>query len=289
MITDESSIPSKSDAFLKGIDVFYLQFNDVNFYIEDEDQENFYFEIFRKLFADIKFSKIFPLRGKYNVIYNAELNQNDKNKVYIVDKDFDDLLSQKKTFKNLFYLDQYSIENYLILEHSFIEYIIEEKPKSKRSEILKNLNYAKSLDQALELFADITLLHLLVQTYCLKVKNASDPPEKYIKFGDKITLNQEQLENYKKEIQTALSITNNSLLVDTEVKKIQSKFKLFDTYEILIHIPGKYLIKYFKWMIEKEFCIPSRNIDSFNFRLARSNNFENLTFLKDAISFYLEH
>ena len=47
MVTLADSMPTKSDAFLKGIDIFYLQFNDVDFYIEDEEQENFYFEIFK--------------------------------------------------------------------------------------------------------------------------------------------------------------------------------------------------------------------------------------------------
>lgn len=68
MITIEQSIPTKSDAFLKGIDIFYTQFNDVNFYIEDEDQENFYHSILKKLFPEIRLDKIFPLRGKDNVL-----------------------------------------------------------------------------------------------------------------------------------------------------------------------------------------------------------------------------
>jgi hypothetical protein len=64
--------PELTPAFLAGQDIFYTQFNDVDFYVEDINQENFYFEILKKIFSDIKFGKIFPLGGKQNVISDAK-------------------------------------------------------------------------------------------------------------------------------------------------------------------------------------------------------------------------
>jgi len=139
MVSIEESIPQKSEAFLNGQDIFYIQFNEINFYIEDENQENLYFVIFSKLFSNVNFKKIFPLRGKSNVLRKADYNKDIKTKIFIVDKDFDDLLGKKILQSNLFYLEQYSIENYLINYNSLKEYVIEEQPKIKSREIQKRL------------------------------------------------------------------------------------------------------------------------------------------------------
>ena len=42
MISIEESIPTKSDSYRIGEDVFFYQFNDVSFYVEDAEQENFH-------------------------------------------------------------------------------------------------------------------------------------------------------------------------------------------------------------------------------------------------------
>ena len=117
MITLEESIPAKNQNYRLAEDIFYFQFNDVSFYIEDEDQENFFFCVLKNLFSDIKIEKIFPLNGKDNVIRESTNNLGNKKKVYIVDKDFDDILCRIKTNDNLFYLERYSIENHLIESH----------------------------------------------------------------------------------------------------------------------------------------------------------------------------
>src|SRR4051812_24509150 len=111
MISATDSLPIKTEAFLRGMDVLYFGFNDIEFYVEDEDQENLYLAIFKRLFPGVKLEKIFPLGGKKNVRDEARLHVGNKKKVFVVDKDFDDLLGRKLSLPNLFYLDRYSIEN----------------------------------------------------------------------------------------------------------------------------------------------------------------------------------
>ena len=131
----EVGLPTKSSSFLAGQDVLYGQFNDINFYVEDQDQESFYETTLKKLFPDIRIEKIFPLGSKDLVVNAAKLTTTDKKKVYIVDKDFDDILNTKEAIPNLFYLKQYSIENYLTEETAIQKLIIEEKPKLKAPDI----------------------------------------------------------------------------------------------------------------------------------------------------------
>lgn len=288
MVSLEESIPTKSDAFLKGIDIFYTQFNDVNFYIEDEDQENFYYEIFRKLFPKVKLNKIFPLRGKDNVIEKAGKNIGDKKKIFLVDKDFDDLLGKIKKQPNLFYLEKYSIENYLLNETSFKEYIVEEKPRTKARTISNNFKFKDCVENASTLFYDLTLLHLLVQSKGLNIKNTSTAPERYLQFGSTVSIKAAELNDYKNEIQAELVKIDKRLKVDSQIKKLKTKFKFLCGLDLFAHIPGKYLIKYFKCKVEHIFSLASRHIDSFIFRLAKTSNFDNLKFLKVSVNAYIK-
>ena len=113
MLTPEESFPSFSVGYRDAQSVFYEQFNDVDFFVEDEEQENFYYSILNKLFPGVQIEKITPLRGKPHVIQHAKNNHAKRKSVYIVDKDFDDLLGKIYKQPNLFYLDKYSIENNL--------------------------------------------------------------------------------------------------------------------------------------------------------------------------------
>lgn len=69
-------LPTLTESFLKGQDILYKQFNNIEFYIEDTEQENLYFQILKKMFPDIKFEKIFPLNGKKNVKDDCLINVN---------------------------------------------------------------------------------------------------------------------------------------------------------------------------------------------------------------------
>src|SRR4051812_46633890 len=109
-ITQEDSIPHKTDSYRLAESLFYRQFNDLDFYVEDSSQENLYWQLLRKLFGDIKITKIYPLGGKKNVIEFAKTHSSDLRSVCIVDKDFDALLGAMNNIGCLFYLKRYSIE-----------------------------------------------------------------------------------------------------------------------------------------------------------------------------------
>jgi hypothetical protein len=286
MVTAEESIPAKSDAFLNGIDIFYTQFNEVNFYIEDEEQENFYFEIFRKIFPQIRIEKIFPLRGKDNVVKESVRCIGDKDKIFIVDKDFDDLLGKLRVQPNLFYLRKYSIENYLLDESTILEYVVEERPRLKLEDIRNSFDFSNCIQSAGSLFYELTLLHFLVQLKGLNLKNTSSPPEKYFQFNSSISIRSVELARYKDEIQTELKKLDARLKVDTQVAKIKSKYRVKSVNDLIVHIPGKYLVKYVKCVIEHLFGLACRNIDSFNYRMARNNKFHHLEYLVAEVNTY---
>lgn len=287
MISIEESIPSKNNNYRLAEDIFYFQFNDVFFYIEDEEQENFFFNILKKIFPDINIDKIFPLNGKENVIKEALNNIDSKNKVYIVDKDFDDILNKKTIHPNLFYLDRYSIENFLIEENAIIEYIISEKPKLKRAFINQSFDLNNFLTDVKDCLQDLVLLFLVIQDKCPQLQNVNHGHQKFLSFSNGTFIKREDVINdYIDQIQQELNIKDKRIKVSAQTKKMRKK--CFFNNDILVDTPGKYLIKMIKQIIESKFSLASRNIESFSYRLATYCSFDSLYNFQSEINDYLK-
>jgi hypothetical protein len=287
MISTKESIPTKNEAFLLGLDVFYTQFNDVSIYVEDLEKENLYFEIFRKLLPGMRIEKIFPLGGKQKVIDQSSENIGDKTKVFVVDKDFDDLLGLQVNRDNLFYLERYSIENFLVTENSLVEYVVEEKPALKRRQIQKELKYNSILNLACRLLFRLTLCHILLQSIGSGIPNVKRSLPRYVNLCVKPTVKLAELKKYESEIDIELKIVNPRYAFRAQLQKLRRRHHLSYPKAVLIHIPGKYLIQFFKAYVEAKFDVSGRNLDSISMRLSKNTDCSNLENLKTSIEAYL--
>lgn len=289
MITIEESIPTRNTNYRLAEDIFYLQFNEISFFIEDEDQENFFFCILKNLFPDIQIDKIFPLNGKDNVINESNKNIGNKKKVFIVDKDFDDILNKINSNDNLFYLDRYSIENHLIEKDAIVEYIIGEKPKLKRADINNLFDLELNIQNINNKLSELIHLHLVVQKKCSRIKNISLNHERFFDFnnGD-FCLKPVQLNRYKLDIQNELSNIDGRLKLTSQFKKVKKIVNINNNQLSIKHVPGKYLIKMIKQVIESLFGLVSRNVESFCYRLSANCLFTSLNGLKLSIEQYIE-
>lgn len=289
MITLEESIPTKNETYKVGLDIFYTQFNDVSFYIEDEEQENFFYSILVKIFPDISIQKIFPLGGKENVINECKRNIGDIKKVYIVDKDFDDFFDRKEDITNLFYLDRYSIENYLIEKESIINYIVSERPKLKKAEVEANLKLQDIIRTIRQSLNNIIYHYLVVQFRCPRLKNISIGYERFLRYSDNgFSVITNQIQQYENEIHQELQSIDRRLTVNGQIKKIREKYRFLNNDDAITHMPGKYLIKMIKQLIESLFGLVSRNMDSFCYRIADKCSFNSLQFLHADIRSYID-
>lgn len=289
MLTIDESIPQKSDAYRVAEDIFYSQFNDISFFVEDIEQENFYFITLRKLFPNLKLEKIFPLNGKDNVLAQSAKNLHDKTKVFIVDLDFDEILNKKHNNANLFYLQKYSIENYLIEENSIVDYIISERPKLRKHQINADFNIEESISNIGNALRDIIYLHIVVQSKCPTLKNISLNHERFFIFNSgNFNLRKDQLEIYINNIERELEEVDKRVRLASQLKKAMRLIKL-DTHEdFLKYIPGKYLIRMLKQVIESSFSIASRNADSFCYRLSEKCEFNTLNHLKIEVEDFIK-
>ena len=272
--------PTKQDSFYNGQDILYGQFNDVNFYIEDEGQENLYFEILKKLFYGIKITKIFPLNSKINVIKEASKNRNKKTNIYIVDKDFDDILDNVKRIPNLFYLNQYSIENYLLEELAIQNIIIEEKPKLKIEQIKTEFNLDNFKKEIIKLFQELICSYIIIQKYSLDIKNIKNNPEKFCVFNPNSYIKNIEYSKFQEEITTKLKIKDGRLSYTVQITKYS---KIIND---IIHIPGKYILKFLKSRISYTFKIQI-NWQSFVFRLSKNCKLDSLNYFKKTVKEYI--
>lgn len=281
------SLPQMSQTYLLGQDILYKQFNEISFYVEDENQENLYFVILKKLFPDIKFEKIFPLGGKSPVLHEARNNIGDRKKVFIVDKDFDDILRQKISLDNVFYLEQYSIENYLIDKHAIDSFMIEQRPSRIKLHDIPSDFFDNFLNDCFDKLHKLSMTFYIVQKYGLPIDNVSCGIHMFCSLTRGEIAFKQQFRNYARQVSLMLSKkgVNYQGAKKLALKYYKKSKRLF--YNIR-HIPGKFLIEVLRRKVEAFCGTPSIVTDSFIFRLAKNNSMNRLRFLQVAINEYVE-
>lgn len=285
MITKRESIPQRTKRGMAGQDVFYAQFNDVRFYVEDTEQEQFYYEILRKLFPNMRLTKIFPLGGKEEVISKARICTSDRCRVFLVDKDFDDILRKKVSLPNLFYLKQYSIENYLLEHEAVHSVIVEEQPRLKISEIRGRFLVENFINERVQELVDLFTLFLVAQV--ILYKNCSFPPERFVEAGNKYKIDQGKVDVYRKELIRQFLIKQKfDDMVGTFTKKA---FRSKNPSMKRRHISGKYLCYLTKNKLCSEFHLKSLTNESFCYRLAKNGKFSSLGYLQKAILRFMQN
>lgn len=278
--------PELTNSFLSGQDILYAQFNDVEFYVEDIEQEHFYFNILKKLFPNLKFEKIFPLNGKKNVSDAAILNSGNKKKVYIVDLDFDHILNTVQNIDNLFYLRRYSIENYLFSKNAVYEVIRTRDSRLKDHEIDALFNLNQILTDASNCLKELTCCFIVIQNkqlghpyYGLNVSRdfdfATSPPCYRMNF----------IPNYFNEVEILLKAKNRRYSLESQKRAMLKHFRSLS--DCLANIPGKYILTYLKDRLQSLGLINQMTVESFSYQLSKDFNSNDLDYLKTNVSNYI--
>lgn len=283
----EFGFPQLTESYLLGQDVLYSQFNEINFYVEDIDQENFYYIVLRKLFPNIVFNKIFPLGGKPNILLECSNNISSKKHIYILDLDFDDILNKKILQSNVFYLERYSIENYLIEMPAIKEIIIEQKPKIKENEINNLFNLDVFIEDTLHLFSTLIIYYLVIQKHELGIANVDLDTGRFCDFTkNPACLKQDQISIYHSQIENKLKLINHRFKIEKQLNFFKNHIN--SPENAIKHIPGKYILNFLKYKIEHLFSYPQISLESFTYRLAKNCSLNSLLFLQIQINNFLK-
>lgn len=282
-------VPAWSTEALFARDIFFGEFNDVNFYVEDEDQENLYLEILNRLFDKVKIDQIFPLGGKANVlVHAADFSSHRFGKsIYIVDKDFDDLLGDKVQKDNVFYLSKYCIENFLIEERALLEIAVEAQPKKKRDRLLSELMVGDFISESLKNLDILFRMFFIVQRLDLGMGNCDCAPEAFSVNGKPYKIDTKKIEAYRTDMTNKI-LSKGLVQSEEDVNElIKNAYPPLSDDERDIHISGKFIMAMLMHYIKMKIKCGNISLDSFAYRLAKNSNFENLYALRDDISAYL--
>lgn len=270
--------PELTDSFLAGQNIFYQQFNEVEFYVEDTGKEHFYFNIFRKLFPEIQFEKIFPLNGKENVVNEAKLTFNDKKKVFIVDLDFDNFLNIKENIDNLFYLEKYSIENYLIEKGAIYEIIREKNSNLKDHNIDLLIDYNTLITNCANLLFELVSAFITIQKFQLGKEYYNINCARDFNFGTvNYSYKGNNILNYLSEVEGLLKAKDKRFSLNANFKRHKRELKI-------CNIPGKYLLNIIKHQLDGHKIIHQVPVESLAYKLSKETDFSNLHFLRDKIN-----
>lgn len=283
----ENGFPTLTDSFLAGQDILYAQFNDIEFYVEDQSQEHFYFNVLKRIFPDIKFEKIFPLNGKTNVKNAARTTIGNKKKIYIVDLDFDEILGIKENIDNLFYLEKYSIENHLFAKSAIFELIREKDSKIKNHEIEAKFNYQDLLSVSCHCLVELASAFVLIQKYSLGEKYFGLNPARDFDFTTaKPTYRNNFIKQFFDDIEVALKLVNRRFTLNAQIKKLKTHFNTLE--RALANIPGKYLLHIVQNRLESLSLISNVSLDSFTYKLSKEINDDELNYLKISVTNYMK-
>ncbi len=288
MITVGQSIPHYTPTGLGARDIFFRQFNQVNFYVEDEKQENFYHALLRKLFPKLRITQIFPLGGKTRVLAHAKDPTNAAHacrSVYILDKDFDDLLGQAVSMENVFYLDRYCIENYVLEARAVLEIAIESKPRSERRELAKRIDFARFISRSRTKLGPLFRLFFAVQKFRLPLPNCDCKPETFCQKRKLAQLDPNKIATYASDVRREL-INRGIFASKKEVAGfLKSAFPKTGPRDA--NISGSFLLAMTMHYLREKISIGNISLDSLLFRLARHCSSRKLRPLQLNIERYL--
>jgi hypothetical protein len=291
-MTKQESMPAKGLHYRLGEPVFYDPYNDVRFYVEDEEKEHFYFAILSKLFTTAKITKIFPLDGKLNVISEAKVYKPNKKKrksVFIVDKDFDDLLGKVEVFDHLFYLAHYNVESCLIEPEAIVEYVIWENQKAIKplDKEKASSNIKKYLDRQLTKSGKLYALYFFCQSKNLSIPNTGRSGSLSMNDKDKTKIDSTKITAYKRELSKTYKAETGMKNFKTEFGKVLSMYNFTDRYFLDRNVCGKFRLFFLREYLKNEFGVANTSTENISYRLANLCRLDKLNDFKSDVDIYL--
>lgn len=285
---DDIALPQRSDDALGALDIFYDEFNQVHFFVEDEDQENLYEVILRKIFPELRISRIFPLGGKQKLLTHMRETPHtpgSPKSVYIVDKDFDDFLGKIIAEESLFYLDRYCIENYLLEPTAIIDVVIESLPKTKRQDIVRKANLQVTLHELSQSLVALFQLFYCVQRFNLGIKNTSLPAECFCHEKQRWMISPEAIKRYTEDVIEAAALTEHADMLRAPLQHAEVTTLLESDRHAIVS--GKHIATLLFHYLKHKFALGSITFDSFIFRLAKNSSLRDLNSLAESIREFL--
>lgn len=238
----------------ESLDFFETDFVDVFFYFEDEGHEVVYERFIMRLFPHLRHYRAICLGGKTKVIKKAKEERLEGNiYVFVVDKDFDDVLGVVETVPDLHYLRKYSLENYLFDVRAFIAVAAEEiGRKSSHAEIAKKLeDFPAFAGQLVNALIRLARYFIVARKYGVDIQTTKMPASDLLKESgqDWPIPSEGWMEKYRTDFKALCNNPRNEWLLDDECfnSQLQAAFSYqpaaaIGEVQAIDHVCGKHLI-----------------------------------------------
>ena len=252
-------IPAYSEEGKRSLDLFYIGSGNYFFFFEDSHAEAFYERLISRLFPSLKEFRVTCLHGKENIVRKAKQPRVfGLQYVFVVDKDFDDLIKNAWIqLENVFYLDRYSIENYLVDIRALARVLVEDFPLNggEQYAMQQCSDYEQYLEKLIDRYLTITRYFVLAQKHRIAIANTKLDPDALLAGGNENhpMPTDEWLEKYAIEFRNKCAIRGETdWLTDNDAlgNELTGAFAVADKpdgtlccdIEVRHHIPGKHLL-----------------------------------------------
>ena len=216
--------------------------NDIDIYTEDQDRDKlFYKKLFSRLLegTGINVRDVYPLGSSSDVISACSADTDTtRKKIYIVDGDIYLMFNPKNIIPNLFVLDAYCIENYVIDEESVCNALCNLYAEKECDDIKKIFQFDALIKEHLSSLMDLFYYFALEKKYTnvFKLKSLGA-------FYTKDKLNIEAIEKEIKEIKERLLSANiKECDIDSDLAQLMIDFPKIPSVFLRIVSGKDYLI-----------------------------------------------
>jgi len=260
--------------------IFYKYYNDIDVYVEDENDEIFYEKMLCKVVSStIRINRVFGVGGKIQLFEKLDeyIREPSSRKVFfIADGDFDRILNRRFPDENILHvLREYCIENYLFEALAIYNVIQEETPRKKIKEIRRNIKISNWLEESVNKLTPLFACFILVQKHDMGIKNVNLGIGKFITNGGIPRIEKGKIDDYMNGVKT-------------NYEEIGKK-NFYKEIESILRSMGRGWVARKRYICGKNFLLPllrfeikryfgrDLNPESFRFRIMNHCRFKSLS------------
>jgi hypothetical protein len=265
---------------------FYHFQNDIDVYVEDEDDEVFYEKLFEILLKDaVRIRRVFGVGGKTKLLERLQkylAGPMMRVKFFVADGDFDRLLGRRfPETDRLHVLAEYCIENFLFEEAAIYAVMQEELPRVSLSQLKTMLNVSGWLQQCVQNLTPLFACFILIQKHGLGIENVKVGVGRFLTNRGTPQLDLTKITDFVSEVRTAHPQVGKRSF-DEEMSRVQRR--MGKTYRSKKrYICGKeYLLPLLRFEVTRSIRRDMKT-ESFRFRIMKNCRLRSLTSLKSQI------
>lgn len=174
----------------------------------------------------------------------------DKKRIFIFDKDFDDLLDKAQSTKEVVYLPKYSVENYFIDESLLVDFVLDRKKRIRRPAVIALLDFHARMARFMSWYPNLCRKFVLSLRYRLGL---SGPKLSVWDFAQKDgSVVESWLDQYERDFLEVTRVHQSWLLEGDRLEvELASAFEPAPRFAWVsdgsehAHFPGKHFLEFF--------------------------------------------